>query len=198
AGLVGFAVQSARTPSNPVVVPANATGPDQGIVIGDDDAPVTVELYEDFQCPACKQFEDLTGPTVDDLVEAGAIKVVYHPMSFLGPESVRAANAAAAAADEGRYQEFHRTLFTHQPPEHSGGYANETLVALGRDVGLTSQAFVDAVHGGTYLGYVEKVDEDASTRGVTGTPTVLVDGRELAARELSPDGFAAAVAAAAR
>jgi protein-disulfide isomerase len=197
AGLVGLAVQSARTPSHPVVFPVAATGTDAGIVVGSASAPVTVDFYEDFQCPICGQFEKLTGPTVADLLDTGKIKAVYHMMSFLGPESVRAAGAAAAAANEGRFQQFHDALFAHQPAEHTNGYQDDALVELGRGVGLTSQAFSDAIHDGTYRGYVDKVGDDASRRGVTGTPTVFVNGHQLDQSELVPDGLRAAVTAAA-
>ncbi len=210
AGLVGYAVQSSRDDTGEVVVPATATGTDNGIAVGGGTggtgggiggggagAPVTLDFYEDFQCPVCKQLEDTSGKTIAGLIDSGKVKAVYHMMSFLGPESVRAANASAAAAQEGKFKEFHDILYANQPPERSGGYQNDTLIELGRQVGLTSAAFADAVNAGTYRGYVAKVDDDASRRGVTGTPTVFLNGRQLTGPELLPDGITAAVAAAA-
>jgi protein-disulfide isomerase len=197
AGVIGFAVQNTRSTSKPVVVPAHATGIDNGIVVGRADAPVTVDFYEDFQCPNCGLLEQTTGRTVNTLLDQGKIKAVYHMMSFLGPESVRAANASAAAAQAGRFKQFHDLLYANQPREHTGGYADDTLIALGGQVGLTSPDFTNAVRNGTYEGYVTRVDDDASKRGVTGTPTVFVNGRPLSSRELSPSGFTAAVNAAA-
>ncbi len=197
-GVIGFAVQSSRTVATPVVLPANATGSDNGIVVGTAKAPVTVDFYEDFQCPICENLETSLGPTVQQLIDAGKIKAVYHMMSFLGPESVRAANAAAAAAQESRFKEYHDVLYANQPPERTGGFTNTTLTELGGKVGLTSAAFTDAVNNGTYNGYVAKVEDDASKRGVNGTPTVFVNGSQLAAQALTVDGFTAAVAGAAR
>ncbi len=197
AALIGVAVQSNRTESAPVVLPVTATGTDNGITVGRADAPVTVDFYEDFQCPVCEELETALGPGIQQMIGDGRIKAVYHMMSFLGPESVRAANAAAAAAQEGKFKEYHDILYANQPREHSSGYQNGTLTEFGASVGLTSPAFIDAVRDGTYNGYVAKVEDDASRRGVTGTPTVLVNGRQLAPRSLTPQGFTAAVAAAA-
>ncbi len=197
AALIGVAVQSNRTESAPVVLPVTATGTDNGIVVGRADAPVAVDFYEDFQCPVCQELESTLGPNIQQMISDGRIRAVYHMMSFLGPESVRAANAAAAAAQEGKFKEYHDVLYANQPPEHSGGYQNDALTAFGARMGLTSPAFIEAVRNGTYNGYVAKVEDDASKRGVTGTPTVLVNGRQLSPQALTPQGFTAAVTSAA-
>ncbi|WP_322763035.1 DsbA family protein [Frankia sp. Cr2] len=197
-GVIGFAVQSSRTGATPVVLPANATGSDNGIVVGKATAPVTVDFYEDFQCPICENLETSLGPTVQQLIDAGEIKAVYHMMSFLGQESVRAANAAAAAAQENKFKEYHDVLYANQPPEKTGGFTNTTLTELGGRLGLISAAFTDAVNNGTYNGYVAKVEDDASKRGVNGTPTVFVNGTQLAPQALTPEGFTAAVTGATR
>lgn len=195
-GVIGFAVQNSREESKPVVLPAAATGSHNGIIVGQASAPVTVDMYEDFQCPACEALETQTGPTIRTLLDQGKIKIDYHMMSFLGPESKRAANAAAAAANEGRFRQLHDVLYANQPKEHTGGFAKDTLLTLGTKAGLTSQAYKDAVNKGTYDGYVAKIDSDASKAGVAQTPTVLVDGKQLSGTQLTPGGFRAAVTAA--
>ncbi|WP_045876013.1 thioredoxin domain-containing protein [Pseudofrankia sp. DC12] len=196
AAVIGIVVQNSRQHSKPVVLPATATGQDNGIVVGRAAAPVTVDFYEDFQCPVCRQFETTTGPTVRSLIDAGKIKTVYHMMSFIGPDSVRAANAGAAAADAGKFEDYHTVLFANQPTENSGGFSNDKLIQLGSQVGLTSPAFTGAVKSGKFDGYVAKVADSASRRGVTGTPTVMVDGKTLSQDQLLPDPFKAAVNAA--
>jgi len=196
AAVIGILVQNSRQHTKPVVLPSTATGQDNGIVVGRASAPVTVEFYEDFQCPVCKQFETTTGSTVQSLLSAGRIKAVYHMMSFIGPDSVRAANAGAAAADEGRFEAYHDVLFANQPAENSGGFTNDRLIQLGAQVGLTSPAFTGAVKSGKFDGYVAKVEDNASRRGVTGTPTVIVNGKTLSQNQLLPGPFKAAVNAA--
>ncbi|MDT3443036.1 thioredoxin domain-containing protein [Pseudofrankia sp. BMG5.37] len=197
AAVVGILVQNSRQDSKPVVIPANATGPDNGIVVGKANAPVTVEFYEDFQCPVCKQFETTTGPTVQSLIDDGKIKAVYHMMSFIGPDSVRAANAGAAAAQAGKFKQYHDLLYANQgTTENSGAFTNDKLIELGSQAGLTSSEFTGAVRSGTYDGYVAKVEDNASKRGVTGTPTVKINGKTLSNEQLVPDAFKAAVSAA--
>jgi len=197
AAVVGILVQNSRQDHKPVVIPATATGPDNGIVVGKADAPVTVEIYEDFQCPICKEFETTTGPTVQQLIDDGKIKAVYHMMSFIGPDSVRAANAGAAAAQEGKFKDLHDVLFANQgTTENSGAFTNDRLIELGAQAGLTSADFTSAVRSGRYDGYVAQVEDNASKRGVTGTPTIKVNGKTLSSDQLVPDAFKAAVNAA--
>ena len=106
----------------------------------------------------------------------------YHPIAILdrasnGTEySTRAAAASAAAAEGGKFAEYHQALFANQPAEGSAGLTNAKLIELGKSVGLTDAAFADAVTDKTYEAWVTKVTDTASSRGVTGTPTVLVNG----------------------
>lgn len=170
-------------------VPQNVQG--TTITVGDPDAPVTVDLWEDFQCPACEAFENQgSGQVLADAIEAGDVKVNYHLMTFLGPESVRAANAAAAAVNESpeKFQALHDYLYDNQPIERSGGYDNDFLVQAGSEVGLTSEAYVTAVQEGHYTNWVEQSAQDALESGVESTPTVEVQGRRLdnSAGDLDP------------
>ena len=91
----------APTARPPARVPAHALGPGGGELLGRSSAPVLVEEYGDFQCPVCGQWERTVGPTARRLVDQGRIRFEYHPIAFIGPESLAAANAAEAAGDEG-------------------------------------------------------------------------------------------------
>jgi hypothetical protein len=114
--------------------------------------------------------------------------------SFLGPESVRAVNALAAAQDEGQFESLRALLYANQPPEGTGGYTTETLIALGRQVGLTSREYVDAVRGLSYAAWVREVDDRASRDGNVATPELIVNGRTLRSGELfDAQAFAAAI-----
>ena len=94
--LVGvlFSFLSNKTNSK-VSIPASVSATNGYGVVLNKDAKVQVDLWEDFQCPHCKEFEMVSGNYVNDLVRAGKIKIVYHPMTFIGPESILAAAAAA-------------------------------------------------------------------------------------------------------
>jgi protein-disulfide isomerase len=193
---IGIAVQAARSAGNqPQVAPAHALGPNEGEALGSASAPVVVEEYGDFQCPVCAEFERTVGPTIRRLVEQGRIRFVYHPLAFLGPESLTAANAATCAGDAGKFWPYHDLLFAEQAPENSGALTTQRLLELGRRVGVNGQRFQACVTDGTYEGWLAGVNERASQRGVTATPTIFVDGRQVdAARTV--DGLLAAVDAA--
>jgi protein-disulfide isomerase len=155
-----------------------------------------IDLWEDFQCPVCGQFEKAVGPTVTQLAASGKAKVVYHPLSFLGEESVRAANAFGCATDAGKAEQFHNALFANQPEEHTGGYKNDDLVKAGRDVGTTGSTFESCVTDGRYNDWVKQVARAGDDAGVTQTPTVFVAGKELPRDQDTVAGLTAAVQAA--
>ena len=193
----GIALQSARShPQASVAVPAHALGPNGGELLGRPSAPVLVEEYGDFQCPVCGQWERTVGPTVRRLVDQGRIRFAYHPIAFIGPESLAAANAAEAAGDEGRFWAYHDLLFADQAPENSGALTTDRLLELGRQVGLTSPRFQQRVRDGTYDNWVRQATDQASQRGVNATPTVFVNGRQ-ADGALTVQGLLTAVNAAA-
>ncbi|MGH3905659.1 MAG: DsbA family protein [Pseudonocardiaceae bacterium] len=194
AAVIGFGLY--RGQETAVVVPPGAT--EQGIPVGNPDAGVTLDVYEDFQCPVCAKFEQITGPTIDELVRAGTVRVVYHPVAYLDrmsstEYSSKASAAAGCAAADGVYPEFATRLFAQQPPEGGDGLPPETLIATGHAAGAGPD-FDTCVQDGSYAGWTAQLTDTASRNGVTGTPTVLVNGRELADR--TPDGLRAAVTAA--
>ena len=97
----------------------------------------------------CKYFEDANGEYIDSLIREKKATVRFHVLSFLGDESVRAANASFCAADEGQYIDFHKALYRVQSPlENSGFWSNETLVAIGSKIGITSEKFAKCVTDG--------------------------------------------------
>jgi protein-disulfide isomerase len=155
---------------------------DEGTAFTVGSGPVTVDLYEDFMCPICGEFEKTTGPTVKQLITDKKITVRYHPVAILdrasnGTEySTRAAGAAAAAAEGGKFIEYHDVLYANQPEENSDGLTDAKLVDLGKSVGL-GDTFATAVNDKTYDTWAGKVTDTFSSRGYTGTPTILVAGK---------------------
>ena len=165
-------------PTIPDRVPAGATPEGDGVVVGS--GPVRIDAFIDFQCPFCKRFELSSGPTLAGLVAEGLASVIYHPMNFLDAASTthystRAAASSGCAADEGRFIEYVHALFVNQPPEGGPGLSDAELAAIGRSVGLDA-AFTTCLSEGHYLDWPPYVTARADAAGVSGTPTVLVDG----------------------
>jgi protein-disulfide isomerase len=181
----------------PARVPAGASVEGDGIVIGA--GPIIIDAYIDFQCPFCKQFEEVAGPALDRLVAEGLTSDVYHPMCFLDRLSTdhfssRASASSGCAADGGRFREYARALFANQPPEGGPGLTDEELIEIGRSVGLADPAFARCVLDRHYLDWSAYVTFVAGRRGVGATPTVTVDGVSVPA---NPRAIVAAVAAVA-
>ena len=140
--------------------------------------PKTVDIWEDPQCPVCKNFENANGDYIDSLVRDKKATVRFHVLSFLGDESVRAANASFCAADEGQYLDFHHALYAVQSPlENSGFWSNEKLVSIGKKIGITSTKFADCVTKGSKVDLVKANYDSMPKFGVKGTPTVFIDGK---------------------
>ena len=199
------------TPAVAAGVPASDDG---GIVIGPDEAEAaesgipTVDVYEDFQCPACATFEATSGPTLLKLAGEDAARVVYHPINLIGAQlsgsvprssSLRSASAFACATTESldKGMDFHSIAFANQTQEGQG-ITDELLLNWGREAGLTSDTFTQCVQDQTYVGWAERVDAASGDRNITGTPTVLVNGKELTRQpnQYTPEGLEAAGAAA--
>jgi hypothetical protein len=104
---------------------------------GSEGARRRLVVFEDLQCPYCREFEEVSGDLLRREVAAGSVAVEYRIRSFLGPESVRAANALAAAAEAGHFDQLRRELFAAQPAENSGGFTTEDLPKSVRRAGLT-------------------------------------------------------------
>jgi protein-disulfide isomerase len=171
---------SARAPSD---IPSGATATGDGIPIGS--GPVSVDVYIDFLCPFCRDFELSSETALNAMVAAGAIKLVYHPMSFLDDASTtryssRAAAAAGCASDHGRFPEYRHALFANQPPEGGPGLSDAELIGLGDSAGLAGPEFGACVQSGRYLDWPAYVTDVATGLNVSATPTVLVDGIQVA------------------
>jgi len=145
----------------------------------DNGAATTIDVWEDPQCPVCKLFADANGSYLESLVREKKANVRYHVLSFLGDESVRAANASFCAADEGQFLDFHKAIYAVQSPlENSGFWSNETLVNMGKKIGITSTTFENCVTKGSKVDVVKANYDSMSKFGVQGTPTVFINGKK--------------------
>ena len=140
--------------------------------------PTQIDVWEDPQCPSCKRFENAMGDYLNSLVRDKAATVRFHVLSFLGPESVRSANAAFCANDENQFLDFHDALYTVESPgEGSGFFSSETLVKIGEKIGLNSPKLAECVSKGSKTDLVQAHYDSMAKFGVKGTPTVFINGK---------------------
>jgi len=175
-----FSVVGNKAPGVGSTPSSVSTGDGYGIAFNSDlkNKP-TIDLWEDFQCPVCKQFELTNGGYVQQLISEKKAKVVYHLLSFIGPESVLAANAGACASDENKFLAFHAYLYTTQGTENSGTWSNSGLINAGAAVGLTDSKFKSCVNKGSYAKWVTTIANDGHDKKINATPTVFVNGKEI-------------------
>ncbi|MGW4563242.1 DsbA family protein [Streptomyces sp. NPDC004561] len=174
--------------AGPVVAPSGAQGKDSlAIPVGKDGAKSTLTIWEDFRCPACQAFETVYRPTLHELVDAGKLRIEYHLVRLIdgnlgGTGSLRGANAAACAQNAGKFRDFHDVLYQNQPKETDDAYGNNArLIELaGKVNGLDTPAFRTCVNDGTHDAWVNKSNKAFEAGGFTGTPTVLLGGKNIA------------------
>lgn len=151
-----------------------------GIVFNGDLAGVPkVDVWEDLQCPVCKQFEATNGDYIKTIITEKKAKVIFHILSFIGPESILAANATACAADEGKFVQLHSYLYKNQGKENTGTWSNAGLIQAGAAAGISSGKFKSCVNSGTYTSWVNNVANDGATKNINSTPTIFVNGKAI-------------------
>jgi protein-disulfide isomerase len=161
-----------------------------------------VEVYEDFQCPICKEFHRVNDATLKTLAGEGKAKVVYHPIVIFSGEplasnSTRASAAAHCVTDGAEWLSFQDQLFLHQPPEGSAGFSADDLVTYGATAGVSASGFAACVRTQRYAAQVRQASAQAIAGGILGTPTVKVNGTALPTNEtLTAEGLRNAVIAA--
>ena len=181
-GLTWYATSSDTT-GEAATAPRGATD-EYGIVVGDPDAPTTITIYEDPQCPVCALLESEVGEPLAAAVDAGEVKVDYRIVSFLDEASTneyssRAANAAAAVRDVAgadAFAEFHELLFADQPAEGGAGHTDDELVEYAVRAGAEEAAVRGPIEERRFEQWVVNATDAMSREGVTGTPTVFIDG----------------------
>jgi protein-disulfide isomerase len=151
--------------------------PQDGTRLGRDDAPVTIQLYEDFQCPACGQFARETLPqVVERHVEPGDAKLVSETLVFIGPDSIPAARAAFAAGQQDRYWQYATLLFENQGAENSGYITDEFLTDLAKQTeGLDVNQWNEARQS-SFEKELQAAQQRAEEDGVNSTPSLVISG----------------------
>jgi protein-disulfide isomerase len=170
-------------------VPKGATGFGGPLVVNPSAAAnvPTVDLFEDPQCPVCKQFETLYGPAIAALVKDNTAKLVVHTMTFLdgnlkNDSSMRAANAAFCAADQGKFRDYMVATYAGQPAKEGAGYTDADLASFAQAVGLsgsTLDTWKSCQASLPYRAHIAALETASEKSGVTGTPTVQVNGTSL-------------------
>ena len=201
--VIGIGVQSNRAKITGATTATNASATN-GVQLGKAGSKVTIDVYEDFQCPICREFQDSAGADIDALISSNSALVRFHMVSFLDASSSgnryssRAANAAFCASDNsvGDFLKYHDYLYSTvngqqiQPAEGGKGRSNAELENYAKAIGITGDAlttFTSCVTNETHKGLVQATTENWSARGYNGTPTLVVNGKSIDATKQALD-----------
>lgn len=148
--------------------------------LGEDNAKVTVIEFADFQCPFCgKWFTESGSSLIKEYVDTGKVKLYYRHFAFLGEESNWAAEASNCANDQGKFWEFHDFLFKNQQGENQGAFTKDKLKGFAANLGLNTSTFNSCLDQGKYTKAVTDDTAAGQAAGVSGTPTVFVNGQTI-------------------
>jgi len=176
--------------------------PSSGRTLGNANAPVTLDVYVDFQCSACRSLaEDTQSQLIANYVRGGKVKIVYHDFVVIdqntgGHDSEDAADAARIAADQGKFWAFSDYLWANQQNEQPGEFSRDMLIEIARMAGLDVAKFTTDLDAGKYLAEVRAESAAGQAAGITGTPTILVNGKVLDGSNAASSDYYATISAA--
>lgn len=188
--------------SGALVTPKGATA-GGALVVGQAAAPVKLEVYLDYMCPFCGRFERANNGEIDKLIADGTVRLELYPLAFLdrmsegSRYSTRAANAVATVADRApeKAAAFNKALFDNQPQEGTEGLSDARIAELAQQAGVP-QAVVDVFDDRIFEPWVAKSTEAVFDTGITGTPTVKINGEVFKGDLYTAGPLTQAVAAA--
>jgi protein-disulfide isomerase len=147
---------------------------------GDQNAPVTLIEFSDFQCPYCGKFATETEQQIyDQYVKTGKVRFGYIHLTFLGEESQWAAEASECANDQNGFWEYHDYLFSHQSGENLGAFNKANLKKFAVTLDLNTDEFNQCLDSGKYTDLVKSQTSMAQNLGVSSTPTMVINGKVL-------------------
>lgn len=151
------------------------------LAMGDVDAPVVIVEYADFRCPFCALFARETLPTIiDEYVDTGLVRIEWRDMPVFGEESIIAAIAGRAAAEQGMFWEYVDAIYADSPERAHPDLPRERLIAYAEQIGIPDiPAFTAALDDPALREAIAADQQEGYSIGVTGTPTFLVNDSPL-------------------
>jgi protein-disulfide isomerase len=172
----GQVAQQQQQPTQPTAPSRIQVGLDDDAVLGDANAPVTIIEFSDMQCPFCGRFYTQTLPQIkSQYIDTGKAKLVFRdfPLSF-HPYATPAAIGAECAKEQGKFWEYHDTVFETQNAWVNAADPNAALKQIAADLGLNTANFNSCYDAEKYAAEVQKDFNDGQAAGVSGTPTFYV------------------------
>ena len=149
------------------------------VVLGDPNAPVTLIEFGDYQCHFCNVYYHNTEHKIyEDYVVTGKVKIIFKDYTIIGPDSIKAAHAAHCASEQGKFWQYHNTLFNNWAGENNGWAGQENISRFAQQVGLDMDEFTECNANNRYEQKISASNADAQTLGITGTPAFYIISME--------------------
>jgi len=149
-------------------------------VLGSTSAPITIVEFGDYQCEACYHwYHNTRADIIDNYIETGKVNLVFMDLPFLGRDSITAAQATYCADDQGKYWEYHDTLYNFQEAIDNGWASKDRLVSFAFNLDMNLDEFNDCMDSSKYAKRVKANYDESQRFGAEATPTFLI---------ISPDG----------
>jgi protein-disulfide isomerase len=184
--LVAPSIRNALTPVGTIVqITPNPRPMADGTNMGDPNAPVKIVVYEDFQCPACRNYSLNIEPLiVENYVKTGKVYYEFKQFPFLdrnnpGNESHQAANASLCAAAQGRFWDYHDILFANWLGENVGSFTDKRLVTFAENLGLNMDEFNACFNSNEFQNTINNDLSAGIAAGVNSTPSVFVNNQSV-------------------
>ena len=153
--------------------------------LGDPNAPVKVDAYEDFRCSACLFYTQNIEPQVlKNYVETGKVYYTYQFFIVIDGNdgtdaSLRSANAALCASEQGHFWDYHDTLYANQITESASLFTDPRLITMAQNLKLDMTAFNQCYHSKKYASVVQSDIAQGEKLNITGTPSIFVNGKSV-------------------
>jgi protein-disulfide isomerase len=187
--LVAFAfirpmVLKTQAPVAPVIAitPKAINALVNGVHLGDLNAPVKMDVYEDFRCSGCMNYTLNYEPQIiQNYVETGKVYYTFHSFIVIdgntgSDASYRSANAALCAAEQGRFWDYHDTLYANQVTEDASFFTDERLVTMAQNLNLDMTAFNQCYQVKKYAPDIQNDITQAQSLNIHSTPSFVIDG----------------------
>lgn len=146
-------------------------------VLGSENAPITMIEFGDYQCFYCNHFFHNTEPDiVKNYIDTGKVKMYFKDFTIIGQDSVTAANAAHCAQEQGKFWEYHDTLYNNWAGENTGWASTTNLEQFAKQIGLNQDQFDQCMAQTRYIPIIRNSVSDANNLGLTGTPDFFIIG----------------------
>lgn len=173
--------QSGSEEQSAAEVPYLRNDPNDEMAIGNPDAPVTISEWTDYRCPFCAVFANKTlPPLVQEYVDKGLVRIEFNDVAFFGDESLDAAVAARAAAEQGHYLPYIEALYKAAPQSGHPDMPREKLVGFAEEVGVPDMKKFEADLDSPELrAEVQKSQANAQSWGISSVPFFVINDQGL-------------------